>query len=49
MNSYRIKHTVEIVMVAKDEETALKDAYSQEFKSIDELEFKCRSKIVREK
>ena len=48
MKSFRITHCVEIVIVAKDKEQALKDAYWQEFNVIDEVEFSGGAKVVEE-
>lgn len=48
MNGYRIKHTVEIVITARNKEEALEMAYKQEFRAIDLIEFKCGAKIKNE-
>jgi len=49
MKSYKITHTSTIVIVAKDKEQALKDAYSQEFRAIDLIEFSVGAKIIEDR
>jgi len=49
LNSYEISHNTTIVIVADNEEEALKIAYEQEFRAIDLIEFSVGAKIKRDK
>jgi len=48
MKSFTITHCVTIKIVAKDLEQALEDAFWQEFKAIDLVEFSGIAKVIED-